>query len=182
MVLSDQDIWIEIAKGSLSFNPPIGTEQVGPCSIDLRLSDKITVFSKQDVPGVAFNINLAQVNNVEEIAINYGYEEVLQGSETFTLKRGMFVLAYTLESVKLPNYLAGRVEGRSSFARLGLSIHQTAPTVHATWEGPLRLEILNNGPYDCELSTGLNICQLILERLSSPAIGTLNSFYLQQSQ
>ncbi len=95
---------------------------------------------------------------------------------------GQFVLAYTKERVKLPNYLSGRIEGRSSFARLGISIHQTAPTVHATFEGQLRLEILNNGPYECRLSPDLRICQLVLERLGSPAITRLNSLFQQQGQ
>ena len=98
-----------------------------------------------------------------------GFETTLEEGETFNLEPRQFVLAYYQGIHQAPQLLVrAGVEGRSSFARLGISIHQTAPTVHATFEGQLRLEILNNGPYECTLSPGLPICQLILERLGRP--------------
>ena len=56
--------------------------------------------------------------------------------QPFTLKANQFVLAKTLERVELPiaegrPCLAARIEGRSSFARSGLLVHFTAPTIHA---------------------------------------------------
>ena len=44
------------------------------------------------------------------------------------------------------------------------------PTVHATFEGQLRLETTNNGPFACELWPGMRFCQLVVERLGSPAV------------
>jgi len=183
MVLSDLEIWMEIQSGRLSFSPAIPFQNVGPSSIDLRLGDEITHFPNDDSdpppPGLSTDtsIKLAEIQNVEEIIQRVGKTHNLS-SQPFTLRPREFILAYTLESMEIPNYLAGRVEGRSSFARLGLTIHQTAPTVHATWKGPLRLEISNNGPTACVLSSGLTICQLILERLSSPASRALNSIFM----
>ena len=37
-----------------------------------------------------------------------------------------FVLAVTLEQVKIPNNMMGRLEGRSSLGRLGIVVHSTA--------------------------------------------------------
>ena len=49
-------------------------------------------------------------------------------------------------------------------------------------EGQLRLEISHNGPYDCILRPGQKICQLIIERLGSPAQTSLESMFQRQRQ
>src|SRR2546423_9049816 len=59
--------------------------------------------------------------------------------------------------------LAARIEGKSSFARCGLLIHFTAPTVHAGWDGPLALEMINLGAAGICLFSEMAVCQLILE-------------------
>lgn len=86
----------------------------------------------------------------------------------YILKPHTFALCQTLELVDLPIVpgqptLAARIEGKSSFARCGMLIHFTAPTVHPGWRGPLTLEIMNLGPNEVTLRTGMRICQLILE-------------------
>jgi hypothetical protein len=53
--------------------------------------------------------------------------------ETFTLGPGEFVLALTYESIKVPKNLIALVEGRSTYARMGLSMHQTAPWIQPGW-------------------------------------------------
>ena len=181
MVLSDQEIWMEIGSGRLTFNPEITPDQVSPSAVDLRLSNQFTAFKSQ-LEGVTTSIDLTKVPSVERIVESFGESMTVPEGETFPLKPKQFVLAYTREYIKLPNYLAARVEGRSSLARISISIHQTAPTVHATFEGQLRLEILNNGPLVCELSPGMRFCQLVIERLGSPAVSTLRSPFQRQQQ
>lgn len=61
--------------------------------------------------------------------------------------------------------LAARVEGRSSFARCGLLVHFTAPTIHAGFRGRITLEIINLGPIPILLYPGTYICQLIVEEV-----------------
>ncbi len=60
-------------------------------------------------------------------------------------------------------------------ARFGVSVHQSAPTVHASFASQLRLEISNVGPYTVQLEPGMRFCQLIVEKLSSPSESTLES-------
>ena len=60
--------------------------------------------------------------------------------------------------------LAGRVEGKSGLARLGIAVHVTAPTIHAGFEGQVRLEMFNHGAIPVRLRAGMRICQLILEQ------------------
>jgi len=85
----------------------------------------------------------------------------------YVLEPGQFVLGITQERVGLPlvagQQLAGRIEGKSSIARCGLLVHFTAPTVHAGWDGPLALEMINLGTAGFTLFPGLAMCQLIVE-------------------
>lgn len=88
----------------------------------------------------------------------------------FALKPNQFVLGNTVERVKLPILegqpcLAARVEGKSSFARCGLIVHFTAPTIHAGFEGTITLEMMNLGVYPIMLYPQMRICQLIVEEV-----------------
>lgn len=92
--------------------------------------------------------------------------------QPYPLKPRQFVLGQTIERVALPvspdgsaPCLAARVEGRSSFARCGLLVHFTAPTIHAGFDGHITLEMCNFGPYPVLLYPRLAICQLIVERV-----------------
>lgn len=181
MILSDREIWMEISSGRLRFHPEIQPEQVVPSAVDLRLSDQFTTFV-EPVAGVETTVGLARIENVEDVTTRYGNTQNIPEGGSFLLGPRKLVLAYTLEYITMPNYLAARVEGRSSLARLGISIHQTAPTVHATFEGQLRLEISNNGLFHCLLKPRQRICQLVIERLGTPSQGTLLSPWQGQRQ
>src|SRR5262249_19027563 len=112
-------------------------------------------------------------------------------AEGFILKPGAFVLGWTEEQIRLPHTsrLAGRVEGRSSLARLGVGVHVTAPTLHAgfgTTEDAhypgtrIRLEIWNCGPLHVCLEKGMKVCQLILEEVhGTPEKGYEGVFAMQ---
>jgi dCTP deaminase len=49
-----------------------------------------------------------------------------------------------------------------------LIVHFTAPTIHSGFDGTITLEMINLGPYPITLFRGVEICQLIVEPLSSP--------------
>ena len=172
---------MEIGSQRLKFTPEIGPEQVTSSAVDLRLSNQFTTLTPP-MAGIETVVDLARIEDVETVAAAYGQTENVQSGDSFIFKSGKLVLAYTLEFIEIPNYLAARVEGRSSLARLGISIHQTAPTVHATFRGQLRLEMSNNGPYSCRLHPGQKICQLVIERLGSPSAITLQSPFQGQQQ
>ena len=179
MVLSDREIWEEIRNGGLKFTPDVEPSRVSPSAVDLRLGYSFTTFT--DLPrGTKVVVDLGANPIVEDVVAKYGDTQILQEGGTLELAPGQFILAYTLESIEIPNYLAARVEGRSSLARFGISIHQTAPTVHPTFKGQLRLEISNTGPFFYLLHPGLKICQLVLERLGLPAETILDSQFQDQ--
>lgn len=173
MILCDQDIFHEIDAGNLKFDPMIELDQVSTSSIDLRLANVFTVPNKPR-PGVSVTIDPGSVSP-EDVFDDHAERVTVAAGGKFELKPSAFVLGYTLERLELPNHLAARIEGRSSMARLGVSIHQTAPTVHAAFAGQLRLEISNVGPYTVLLEPGMRFCQLIVEKLSSPSRSTVRS-------
>jgi len=89
--------------------------------------------------------------------------------DEFILPPGGFVLAQTLETVCLPNNLAGLVEGRSSYARLGISVHVTAPKIDPGFEGTITLEMANHGTLPLKLRAGVDKpAQLMLLQISQP--------------
>ena len=178
MPLSDRDIFKEIEIGNLVFDPVIELNQVSASSVDLRLSDVFTI-PKPPGRGVSITID-PSMTSAEDVFNEYAKEDVVPSGGKFELEPGAFVLGYTLEKVSLPNNLAARIEGRSSMARLGVSVHQTAPTVQANFSGQLRLEISNVGPYTVLLEPGTRFCQLIVEKLSSPARSTNVSQFQNQ--
>ncbi len=178
MILSDQEIWMELNAGLLVIEPSVAPDQVVSSAIDLHLGNQFTVFEKQP-EGVTTKIDTTRID-IEQVVNRHGKTKNVSDGDEFILKRGEFVLAYTKEYLKMPNYLAARIEGRSSLARAGISIHQTAPTVHANFEGKLRLELSLNGPFECVIRPGQKFCQLIVERLGRPAQSTRISAFQGQ--
>ena len=179
MILSDREIQMEIETGRLRFTPAIEDRRISPSSLDLLLDNEFIIFAPQP-PGVETTFNLSQIQDLEQAIRAYGRVITVPDGQFLDLRPGDFVLAYTREYVEIPDYLAARVEGRSSYARFGVSVHQTASTIHATFQGQIRLEISHTGYLGCRLQPGEPICQLVIEKLSSPAERTLQSDFQEQ--
>jgi dCTP deaminase len=79
----------------------------------------------------------------------------------FVLHPGRFVLAITLEWIRLPSNRAAYVTGKSNIGRRGLVI-ETAPGVHPHFNGCLTLEVANLGEVPLVISPGMKICQLFV--------------------
>lgn len=95
---------------------------------------------------------------------------VLSGGHSVYLHPGEFVLASTLEYFRLPDDLAGRIEGRSSWARLGLLVHATAGFVDPGFAGALTFELSNAGRLPIELTVGLRLGQVCFFQMSQPSL------------
>jgi dCTP deaminase len=184
MVLSQPDIIARIKKDlarpnhyrSLSFSPTVSLDpDTGPidqCSIDLRLGLRFTVFKDKDYFG-AFKLRMTK--KMFEDADLWDEHECEIG-EIVTLKKGGLLLAQTLETVHLPHDLMGMVEGRSSWARMGVGVHVTARKIDPGFNKPITLELTNHSKADYELEAGVERpCQLMLIRISKPL--TKNQVY-----
>lgn len=92
---------------------------------------------------------------------------------------GQFVLATTMEYIKLPANLTAFVEGRSSLGRMGLFI-QNAGWVDPGFEGEITLELFNANRCAIELCAGRRIGQLVFAHLDGVPIQTYQGKYQGQ--
>ena len=179
MILTDREIIELIKSKELTFNPPLDPDQVKASAIDLRLGNNFPVY-RFDSSGLAESVRsiismtvdlrdeskVVQFVNTLRKENNKNYSD----GQPIELKPRTLLLAETLEDFRLPNNIAARIEGRSTYARLGIAVHQTAPSVKPGWSGQLTLEIVNNGPFTYNLYPKMKLCQLILERLGTSVL------------
>lgn len=89
----------------------------------------------------------------------------LIGEETaeFILSPGAFVLAETREKFNLPKNIYAELHGKSSLARLGLSIHQTGGLIDNGFSGTITLELKNENNTPIKIYAGMTIGQVTFE-------------------
>ena len=152
MILSDRTLNSMIASRDLVVEP-LTSESVQPASIDCRLGNHFLIVD---------NFNMKTIDLDNDIL----YRE-FEGDE-ITLPPHTFLLATTMEYVKLPNDLTAFVEGRSSIGRLGLFI-QNAGWVDPGFEGNITLELYNANSLPIQLRAGRRICQLVFCKMDQAA-------------
>jgi dCTP deaminase len=171
MVLSRREIQAAVDRGEIVFEPPLEKTQWGEASVDLRLGFSFTRLN----PNRGIKISVAQgLAGLPArglwTTVQKKRADRLGKPETFTLDPKEFVLPMTHEKVTVPPNLIALVEGRSTYARVGLSVHQTAPWIQPGWRSSaIVLEMLNMGPWQIELTPLVDRpCQLSFLTLSSP--------------
>jgi dCTP deaminase len=130
-------------------------------SIDLHLGNTFAICRKAPAYLSAVNIDHSLWDSVDL----WDHSE----QDVYVLEPGKFVLAQTLERVYIPADLVGLVEGRSSWGRMGISIHVTAPKIDPGYDAQITLEMANFGSIPVNLRARIDQpAQLMLIRLSSP--------------
>lgn len=87
--------------------------------------------------------------------------------DCITIHPHQFILASTLEYVRLPQDILAYVVGRSTWGRLGLIV-ATAVGIHPNFAGTLTLELRNLGETPLTLYPGQVIAQLFLHSVEKP--------------
>ncbi|MBU3888601.1 dCTP deaminase [Methylosinus sp. KRF6] len=180
MILTDREIRTAIKKGVIVIEPPPAENAYSSTSVDLTLDHELTVF-RDDVSdsGIEMILDPTMRKVDTERALEAITTKVEIPQDGYVLHRNKLILAYTKEYVdlRIDTRYAARVEGKSSLARYGLSVHITAPTIDAGFDGRIRLEIINHGPLSIKLRSGMPICQLIFEQtLGTPDKGYNGQF------
>lgn len=132
-------------------------EQIGNCSVDLRLGNEFIIARKTSFPA----IDPTRSEDIELKIEQYQEKIRLRFHEKFILHPNQLILGSTLEYVSLPNNIAAYVIGRSSWGRLGLII-ATASFVAPCFKGSITLELVNLGEAPLILYPGVRITQLVL--------------------
>jgi dCTP deaminase len=168
LILSRPDLQRATERGEVVFDPPLEQNQWGQASVDLRLGFSFTRL--QELSGITLSV----ADGLPALGAS-GFWKTIElktaddfgRPQSFELEPRGFVLAMTYESIKVPPNMIALVEGRSTYARVGLSMHQTAPWIQPGWSGPIVLEVMNNGPLTVKLTPLIDRpCQLTFFKLS----------------
>ena len=173
MILSDRSIREELAAGRIVIDP-LDESAIQPSSVDLHIDRYFRVFRNNLYPFI--DVKQAQEDLTELVEVD---------GEPFILHPGEFVLGSTLERVRLPDDIVGRLDGKSSLGRLGLLIHSTAGFIDPGWNGHVTLELSNVANLPITIYPEMKIGQLSFVQMSEPAdapygSGGLGSKYQDQ--
>jgi dCTP deaminase len=146
MILSDHTLNSMLKSGELVVDP-ITESSIQPASIDCRIGSHYLVIDDRE-------------NHTGVITFNdkIHYREI--ESDRMIIPPHSFLLATTMEYIKLPNGITAFVEGRSSVGRMGLFI-QNAGCVDSGFEGQITLELYNANSLPIRLESGRRVCQLV---------------------
>ena len=99
------------------------------------------------------------------------YEEItITDEKPYQLEPGEFILGATYQKVTVGNSLGFFIEGRSTLARVGLTIVQTAMLVYPGHKDRrVTLELANHGPNAILLYPKMKIARVALFELKKPS-------------
>ena len=145
----------------LIVTPILASEQVGSASVDVRLGGEFLQLRRTRGPGL-------NPKEQPQAAIEEMLERLVVplGAEMWLHPRH-FVLAATMEYLRLPADIGAYVVGRSSWGRVGLIV-ATAVMAHPGFTGCLTLELVNEGDSPICLYPGMRIAQLAFHSLERP--------------
>lgn len=155
--LSDRDIKQALFRGMIKIDPYVEAN-IQPASIDLTLDNTF----KRILCGPAWGDTTDPRKPLE-------YQEIgpLTEHEGYILASGDFVLGSTVERIELNGGVLGRLEGKSSLGRIGLTAHVTAGFFDPGFRGHATLELFNASPRAIVLWPGMKICQMSFALLRS---------------
>lgn len=153
-ILSRKDILSAVDRGDITIDP-FSEEAVGPCSVDLTLSSKFSIFRTGMI------VRPGEKNHTEAVDT---------AGEPFFLSPGHFVLASTQEKLSMSKKYAATLEGRSHVARMGIVVHAAGLVNPGTGlEKPTTLTLEIHSSMPVYLKPGMGIMQIIFHELTSPA-------------
>ncbi len=156
MILSDKGIKEALKSGAITLDP-YNEEDLQPASYDLHLDKNVLVFDRN-------NIGMIDPKNKVENMM-----KSIEIPETgFIIHPGEFILSNLVEITGVNEEYVGRLEGKSSLARLGLLIHTTAGFLDPGNSLRMTLEIVNLSPLPIKLYAGMKIAQMAFEKLDQP--------------
>lgn len=150
---------IGVTPSPIKFAP----NQIGPASLDVRLGRWFLALHQSR----RSELDLAVSDN-RGLEASDGRYYYVPFRETFVVHPGRFVLASTLEWLRLPSEVGAYITGKSLLGRRGLII-ETAAGIHPGFSGCLTLEISNCGEVPIAITPGMRIAQVFFHRVQGEA-------------
>lgn len=167
MFLSHKTIEKYIDEGKIIVKPEFEKKNIRPVGLRIHLAKDILI----PEPDQTVQISGGQ---------NPIYKEVDLTKEEFYLEPNHFILAATFEAVQTPANILAILDGRSTIARLGLTIHVTASITDGTLGGiPHRvvLEMKNLGNFRIRLNFRDPIAMMLFAQITEPVTQEIQSQY-----
>lgn len=158
MFLSDKDIREGIEKGSLTIKP-FNEDQLQVASYDVRLGNEFQVTDRHSI-GVVDPSNKLYPKT-RTLSVPDGDEFVLHPGENVIAKQIEYI-GCNLEHLIL-------LSGKSSLARAGLVVHNTAMLFNPGHYFYPTFELVNTNNVPIILRPGMEIAQILFAKLHSPA-------------
>lgn len=155
MYLSDLDIKKAVERGDIVLSD-FEEARLQPASYDILLGEKFLLTDSHSIDAIdPVKKKFAKTREV-----------ILKKGETFTLHPGVSILGVSKDYFGSDNYLL-QLHGKSSLARIGLMVHNTAGLINPGWFGSITFELCNLNSVPIVLTPGMRIGQLTFTLLSS---------------
>ena len=160
MILTGNEIRQRMAVGDIIIHP-YNDQQLGPNSYNLRLLDRMLVYTEAV-------LDPRRNNRTREIVIP---------ARGYVLKPGRVYIASTEEWTETKN-LVPMLIGRSSVGRLGLAVHVTAGFGDIGFRGRWTLELAATEPV--RVYPGMEICQIYYHTVQGQILAEYSGKYVGQ--
>jgi dCTP deaminase len=165
MILTRDKI-VEAVKSGEIIIDPFDERALDAASYDMTLYHQIRVF----IEGLN-EIDLMDMARDAHMLMNITRVVDMPAESYYLLKPGELVLGMTEEKLTLSPNIAGSLEGRSRFARMGLMVHVTASFLQPGIKSIRQVfEIFNASRNAIKLRSGVRIAQVVFERCEGTAI------------
>jgi dCTP deaminase len=138
-------------------------DQISAAAIDLHLGTEFWILDTSSVE--CFDPRMTD-KEFRALVRSARKAKSLTPENFFILHPRELVLASTLEWIRIPEDLVGRLDGRSRWARLGIKVHSTAGDIQPGSFGVIVFELQTDGGVPFKLYPGMRIAQLSFYLLS----------------
>ena len=157
MMLSDVDLRAALAEGRIAITP-FSDAQLRAAGITLHLGAQL----QKPRPGAVVDVRARTLPEYDAIQLN--------AQEGYELEPQEFLLGHTLERITVGPSVGLLIEGRSTLARVGLTIVKTAMLVEpGHHDRTIALEIANHGPNPIRLYPEMKIARAVVHDLKTPS-------------
>ncbi|USN57765.1 MAG: dCTP deaminase [Candidatus Peribacteria bacterium] len=154
MFLTDRDITAGVKSGDIVISD-FDEARLNPASYDILLGNKFLIVKGHKTP---------IIDPVKQIYPEY-HEKILQDDEEFILHPGGTVLGVSRDLFGSDEYLI-QLGGKSSLARLGLIVHNTAGVINPGHFLNITFELANLNKVPIVLRPGMKIAQILFSKMT----------------
>lgn len=168
-IIYDRSAWENAAEGinittpQNDFNSNV---QITGDSVDLRISDH----------GYVMNKKYKYINTLSQDSFDKHFDEVSLNLEGYILAPGDILYIGTLERISLKGPIIGRISGRTTYARLGLSINISHDKFCGSNNAIVGLQLQNNSNQNLKIYPYQKLAQILFYRTEGKTLNLAGTY------